>query len=143
MLQYLYPEESLMKTSYIVALIFLAVISSFLISLISEPSQYANFTEAFQSPGKEFTVIGSLNRAREIKYNPRVNPNIVTFSMIDTEGKESTVILNQSKPQDMERSEDIVVKGRGIDSVFVAHTILLKCPSKYQEDNTFKEYKQE
>lgn len=132
-----------MKTSYIVALIFLAVISSFLISLISEPSQYANFTEAFESPGKEFTVIGSLNRAREIKYNPRLNPNIVTFSMIDTEGKESTVILNQSKPQDMERSEDIVVKGRGVDSVFVAHTILLKCPSKYQEENKFKEYQQQ
>jgi cytochrome c-type biogenesis protein CcmE len=129
-----------MKTSYIVTLIFLAVISGFLITLISEPSRYANFSEAFDSPGTEFTVIGNLNRSKKIDYNPKLNPNIVTFSMVDKEGSEHTVVLNQSKPQDMERSEDIVVKGKGVDGVFYAHTILLKCPSKYEEKNTMTSY---
>lgn len=127
-----------MKVSYIIALLLLAVITGMFISTLSAPSEYADFGEVFANPGKEFTVVGQLNKTKGIEYNPRINPNLVSFTMTDKKGREYPVILHQSKPQDMEKSEDIVVKGKAVDSVFYAHTILLKCPSKYEEQNSFQ-----
>lgn len=126
-----------MKKSSIVLIIFLAISIGTLISTLSSGDTYADFYQAFSQPGQEYTVVGHLNKGKNIIYNPSVNPNLVSFYMIDKKGKESLVMLNQSKPQDMERSEDIVIKGSGQDSVFYAHTILLKCPSKYAEENKF------
>ena len=126
-----------MKTSYLLALILLAVITSMLISTMSAPSQYANFGEASRDPDKEFKVIGQLDKEKSIQYDPKINPNLVRFYMLDKQGEKFQVILNQSKPQDMERSEDVVVKGRAENGIFYAHTILLKCPSKYEEQNKF------
>jgi cytochrome c-type biogenesis protein CcmE len=125
-----------MKPSYVLGIVLLAVITAMLISTMSAPSAYGNFTQAFASEGTEFTVIGHLSKGKTIHYNPKVNPNEVRFQMTDKEGVERTVVLNQAKPQDMERSEDIVIKGKATADVFSAHTILLKCPSKYEEQNT-------
>lgn len=130
-----------MKLSYLIALILLAIITGMLISTLSAPSEYADFGVALSNPEKEFTVIGQLHTGKKISYNPEEDPNLVTFSMVDKKGRECTVILNQSKPQDMERSEDIVVKGKALNGTFYAHTILLKCPSKYQENNSFTSQK--
>lgn len=126
-----------MKKSSIVLIIFLAVTLATLISTMSSGESYADFKHAFSQADHEFTVVGRLNKEKGITYNPAIDPNIVSFYMIDKSGTESLVILNQSKPQDMERSEDVVIKGKGKDSVFYAHTILLKCPSKYAEENQF------
>jgi cytochrome c-type biogenesis protein CcmE len=126
-----------MKKSSIVLIIFLAFSIGILISTVSSGETYADFYQAFSQPYKEYTVVGQLNKRKNIIYNPSVNPNLVSFYMIDKKGNESMVVLNQSKPQDMEKSEDIVIKGRGQDTVFYAHTILLKCPSKYAEENKF------
>ena len=38
------------------------------------------------------------------------------------------------KPQDFERSEQVVITGNMKNDVFVADKILLKCPSKYTEN---------
>jgi len=45
------------------------------------------------------------------------------------------VIYNQPKPQDFERSEEITMTGYATDSAFIATDILMKCPSKYNEQN--------
>ena len=42
---------------------------------------------------------------------------------------------NQPKPQDFERSEEITMRGYATDSAFIAKEILMKCPSKYNEQN--------
>lgn len=124
-----------MKTSYIFFVVLLAIVTGIFISTMSAPSKYASFTEASMSPETDFTVIGNLNKEKPIEYNPKIDPNLVTFYVIDKQGKEYKVHLNQSKPQDMERSEDIVIKGKISGDAFYAHTILLKCPSKYEEQN--------
>lgn len=126
-----------MRISYVVALVLLAIMTSMLISTMSAPSAYANFTEASAQPGEEFTVVGTLSRTEPVVYDPSKDPNLVSFYMLDKQGQKFHVLLNDSKPQDMERSEDVVVKGRVNGKVFHAHTILLKCPSKYEEENTF------
>jgi len=128
-----------MKKYHILLVIVLGVVVSVLISTTDSSSEYANFAKAAEYQDTEFTVIGNLNKKKPIEYNPQLNPNLVTFYMTDKKGKELKVVLNDSKPQDMERSEDVVVKGRFKDDVFYANTILLKCPSKYQEENEFSQ----
>ncbi len=128
-----------MKKYHILLIIVLAIVVSVFISTADSSSEYANFAEAQKNQEIEFTVIGNLSKEKPINYNPQLNPNLVTFYMTDKQGKEFKVVLNSSKPQDMERSEDVVVKGRCKDDVFYANTILLKCPSKYQEINEFSQ----
>jgi len=42
-------------------------------------------------------------------------------------------VYREPKPQDFERSEEITMKGHATDSAFVAREILMKCPSKYND----------
>ena len=46
-------------------------------------------------------------------------------------GEEVKVEFNGTKPQDFERSEQIVLQGKIVNDVFVCKSILMKCPSKY------------
>jgi cytochrome c-type biogenesis protein CcmE len=126
-----------MKKNHILVIILLAISTAVIISTTYSDNTYADFLEASNKEGKDFTVVGNLQKNKPIQYNPAVNPNLVSFYMLDKNNKEVKVILNQSKPQDMERSEDVVVKGRMKEGVFYATSILLKCPSKYAEENKF------
>ena len=56
-------------------------------------------------------------------------------TMVDDEGKEQQVIYSQPMPPDFTRSEKVVVIGSYHGDVFNASKIILKCPSKYQEEN--------
>ena len=60
-----------------------------------------------------------------------MNANLFGFYLIDNEGLEKKVLYNGSKPQDFERSEQIVVVGKMDGDEFHASQILMKCPSKY------------
>jgi cytochrome c-type biogenesis protein CcmE len=42
-----------------------------------------------------------------------------------------------SKPQDFERSEQIVLTGKMKGDEFVATDILMKCPSKYKDEEIY------
>jgi len=64
------------------------------------------------------------------------SPDHLSFSflLIDEDKKEQKVHFNEPMPADFLRSEKIVVIGHYQEDVFVAKKILLKCPSKYQEE---------
>ena len=55
--------------------------------------------------------------------------------LIDENGKQQKVEYDEPMPQDFTKSEKVVVIGRYEGDVFKATKILLKCPSKYQEQN--------
>jgi cytochrome c-type biogenesis protein CcmE len=63
------------------------------------------------------------------------SPDNLSFSFVlkDEANKEQTVFYNEPMPPDFTRSEKIVVIGGFQGDHFVASKILLKCPSKYQE----------
>lgn len=124
-----------MKKTHIILLVVLAVAIGVIISTISDSSTYANFSEAMSNPGKEYHVVGVLNREKDMEYDPQKNANLFTFYMIDNDGKESKVFFNGTKPQDFERSEQIVLTGKYTDDGFYADKILMKCPSKYNDPN--------
>ncbi|MFM8431683.1 MAG: cytochrome c maturation protein CcmE [Bacteroidota bacterium] len=120
-----------MKTSHIIGISVIALALVFIISTISDSSTYATFSDAAESPEETFHVVGRLVKEKPQDYRPEVNANVFSFYMIDNEGKERKVILNQPKPQDFDKSEQIVVIGICNDKEFKASSILMKCPSKY------------
>lgn len=127
-----------MKKTHIIAIVFIAVAIAFMIGSVNDSSSYADFGEAFENPQKEYHVVGELDRSAEIAYNPEINPNITTFTMVDKKGERRKVILNKSKPQDFERSESVVLIGKANGDEFHATEMLMKCPSKYKEEGKFE-----
>jgi cytochrome c-type biogenesis protein CcmE len=76
-------------------------------------------------------------------YDPVVNPNLFTFYLKDTNGKEVLVNLLKPKPQDFELSEQVVVTGDMQGDAFVANEVLMKCPSKYKDEEIYMKKKKE
>jgi cytochrome c-type biogenesis protein CcmE len=126
-----------MKKTHIIALVVIFISIGAIIATLSDSGTYMDFQAAHMNQGQTYTVIGELTRLDEIKYDAR--NNLLTFYAIDKQGYESKVYYREPKPQDFERSEDITMKGFATDSGFVAGEILLKCPSKYNEQNEMAE----
>ncbi|MCX6275920.1 MAG: cytochrome c maturation protein CcmE [Bacteroidetes bacterium] len=120
-----------MKKSYIIALAVVAIAIAAIMSTVSDSSTYASFAIADEHPNKEFHVVGKLNKEKPQDYHPEVNANLFAFYMTDNEGKECKVLLNKTKPQDFDRSEQIVIIGKMAGEEFHASDVLMKCPSKY------------
>lgn len=122
-----------MKKTHIIAIIVIAIAIGAILSTVADSSTYSNFSEAMENPGKEYHVVGVLNKEAEMTYDPEVDANLFAFRMIDNNGQEQLVRFAGSKPQDFERSEQIVLIGKYEDDAFQASKILMKCPSKYNE----------
>lgn len=122
-----------MKKIHIVLITLIAVAIGAILTSLNSTSTYASFTEAFADAGEEFHVVGKLSRDREMVYDPQLNANLFTFYMKDNNGTEKKIRLHKSKPQDFERSEQIVLIGKAEGDVFEASDILMKCPSKYND----------
>ena len=106
------------------------VVIGMLISLMGA-SNYATFADATAKQGVNVTIIGELNKKKDIFYDPARNANRTEFFVFDKAGVENKVIFHDAKPRDIEKSEEITMEGRMIDGDFHAVHILLKCPSKY------------
>ncbi len=116
-----------MKPTRILALAVIVVAASIIYTSLQGASRYADFSEAFKSPGEKFTIIGKLDRSKQMMELP----NRLEFYIIDEKNTEHKVIYNKTKPQDFERSEKIVMTGTVKGKDFIASELLLKCPSKY------------
>ena len=120
-----------MKKIHIVVIVVIAVAIAAIMSTVSDSSTYASFAIAQNNAGDEYHVVGKLNKEKEMVYNPEVNVNLFSFYMKDNEEKEVKVNYKGTKPQDFERSEQIVICGKIVGTEFEAVKILMKCPSKY------------
>ena len=135
-----------MKTYHIILIVIIVIAIGVVISTFTDTSTYTNFKEAGRYPGKEYHIIGKLVTEKPIVYDTKVNANQFSFFMRDDKGIEKQVIYAGSKPQDFEKSEQVVVMGKMEGETFKASSLLLKCPSKYNNDKkpesfTEKEYK--
>jgi len=122
-----------MKRTHIILIVVIAIAIGAMIAAISDSSSYADFKEAFSNPGEEYHVVGKLDKEKETVYDPLTNPDLFIFYMKDMNGEEHKVFLHKSKPQDFERSEQIVLIGSAREGDFHANDILMKCPSKYTD----------
>ena len=128
-----------MKKTQIVVVVFIAVALAIVVLWANDAGESANaFSKAFEEPSKEFMVKGELDRTSAVVYDPTVNSEMTTFTMIDETGEKRIVKLAQAKPYDFERSETVVVHGKAVGDEFHAHKVLLKCPSKYDQENVIE-----
>ncbi|MFN6177243.1 MAG: cytochrome c maturation protein CcmE [Flavobacteriales bacterium] len=125
-----------MRRSHIIAIVIIAVAVAALVGSLYDSSTYADLDKALANPGKEYHVVGVLDRTQEIVYEPSQNASLTTFTLQDLNGKTCRVFLDKAKPQDFERSERLVLIGEATENGdFHARDMLMKCPSKYNEDN--------
>ncbi|GAA4431156.1 cytochrome c maturation protein CcmE [Ravibacter arvi] len=139
-----------MKKIHILGLIVIAIAVGIIISTAGDASTYVTFSEAQTMASKgnnsSIHVVGQLtkNEKGEITnmiYRPEIDPNHFEFSLVDNAGVEKKVVYPDAKPQDFDKSEQVVVIGNMEDGYFHAEKILLKCPSKYENDKLeIKEY---
>ncbi len=102
---------------------------------------YSTFSEAHAS-GKKVKVAGQLMKEKDMFYDPVKDPNYFSFHLKDVEGTETKVVLLGAKPQDFELSEQVVLTGKMTDEEFLATEMLVKCPSKYKNEEEYLKLEQ-
>ena len=130
-----------MKPIHIVALLVLAGGVAALTMQAKDVSTYATFKDAVTASSK-VKVAGKLIKDKPMVYDPVTNPNLFTFYLKDQNGKEVLVNLLKPKPQDFELSEQVVVTGEMQGEAFVANEVLMKCPSKYKDEEIYMKKKE-
>lgn len=131
-----------MKKSHILAIIVIAVAIGIIITTAGDASTYVNFDQAYQMASTGNTtsihVVGQLKKDSTGEIIGLHNaPDNLSFSfvLVDENGKEQNVYYNEPMPPDFTRSENVVIIGNYQGDNFIASKILLKCPSKYQEQS--------
>lgn len=130
-----------MKKSHIIVLVVIAAAIAIIMSTAGDASTYVDFDQAMamstSGNSKDIHVVGELKKdAGGHIVGIEEGPDRVSFSflMIDDKGREQKVHYNQPMPADFTRSEKVVVIGSYVNNDFRASKILLKCPSKYQDE---------
>ena len=122
-----------MKKSSIFGLVVIAIAIAVIICTYSSSSTYGSFNDAKKTSG-ELHVVGHLDKEKQLYYDATKDANYFSFFVKDNKGQECKVVFVGTKPQDFERSEQIVLTGQMIGNEFHASGILMKCPSKYTQD---------
>ncbi len=133
-----------MKTKYITVMIVISIAIAIVMAMAGDASTYVSFSEAKELSNKGFKksihVVGSLLRSgnKEIT-GIEESPDKLSFKfkMVDENGLVQQVFHANPIPSDFTKSEQIVIIGYYNEVNFIADKILLKCPSKYQEEPNF------
>lgn len=117
---------------------FVLIIASIFIftNMSNDISTYSNFSDAIKMDRK-VKIVGQLVLSEPMLYNPEVSPNEFRFHLVDNDGVQKQVLLLKPKPTDFEKSDQIVLTGEMEEDIFVAEEILMKCPSKYKEEELY------
>lgn len=130
-----------MKKTHILGIIVIAIAIVVIMSTAGDASAYVNFddakTMAAQGNRNKIHVVGTLTKtpAGEV-VGIEASPDMLSFKfmMVDENNDTQQVFHPNPMPTDFLRSEQVVVVGSFQNERFVAEKILLKCPSKYQEE---------
>lgn len=131
-----------MKTTHIIGILVIAVAIVIIMTTAGDASQYLNFEDAKELAEKgsktQVHVVGQLKKNHQgeiVGIEPSPDMLSFKFVMVDENGDEQTVFHPNPMPTDFMRSEQVVIVGGYKNEKFIADKILLKCPSKYQEEN--------
>lgn len=124
-----------MKPTHIAILVLIAVVIAIVVGTYGDASTFVDFEQAAKQPDKEFYVKTTLLKDKEVYYNEKEDPERFSFYAIDSKGNERKVVCTVQKPFDFERSEEVVVIGKVKgDNEFLASSVQIKCPSKYENE---------
>lgn len=99
------------------------------ISFRSTLTPYVSIGEAKKS-GKMVQVKGE--RLDNGQFD--LEKNLFTFAIKDEHGETVRVVFDGAKPGNFDQATHVVCVGQYKNGVFEAKELLIKCPSKYQED---------
>jgi cytochrome c-type biogenesis protein CcmE len=125
-----------MKKTEIILIIILAVVAGIIVATFTSSNESVSFAEAKNRPEERVKIIGMFDKTGGVEYDPTVNPNRTVFFVSDKSGDKQKVELIQKdgKPMGLEQSESVTLEGKwGSDNMFHADFVLMKCPSKYNE----------
>lgn len=100
----------------------------------SSINTYVNFNQA--NGMKSAHVVGSWENSKE--YGFSMETKQFSFYMKDQSGNIRRIIYPKPKPNNFEQATKLVVIGGMQDNVFYADDMLMKCPSKYNETDSFQ-----
>ncbi|HYM94007.1 MAG TPA: cytochrome c maturation protein CcmE [Chitinophagaceae bacterium] len=123
-----------MKKIHIILLVLIAVAIAVLISFLKTATTYDTVDSAKAKPGKFVHIIAKLDHSQPVEYDAVNNPNYLSFTAVDSLGKSVKVVYHNAKPDNLESSERLVLKGDYQDGYFDCKEIMMKCPSKYKDD---------
>lgn len=131
-----------MKKTHLLGIIVIGIAIMIIISTAGDASTYVSFDEAMElaEDGNDnlIHVVGKLKKDAEGNVQGiEKSGDMLSFAfvMVDDKANEQRVIYNEPMPADFMRSEQVVVIGSYKKDYFVADKILMKCPSKYQEED--------
>ncbi len=93
---------------------------------------------ATRHTGENFRINGNV-----VEGSIEKSPGVLGARFVMTDGqRELPVVFSKETPDTFVDGSEVVVEGvLGPDGVFVAHTLLAKCPSKYESENREEDYK--
>lgn len=130
-----------MKKIQIFGLVIIAVAIGIIVSTAGDASTYVDFSKAQEmasgGDNESIHVVGRLKKDAagqilDMQYDPKIDPNYFTFTLVDNKNVARKVVYMSTKPQDFDKSEQVVVIGKMKNGTFAAEKILMKCPSKYE-----------
>jgi cytochrome c-type biogenesis protein CcmE len=125
-----------MKKSHIVLIILVAVISGILVMTYASAVDTGTFRTAMEKPGEQIKITGTFDKQQPVEYDALNDADLTVFYMVDKEGQSHKVMLRDKagKPMGLEMSESVTIEGKmGEDGNFHANHLLMKCPSKYND----------
>jgi cytochrome c-type biogenesis protein CcmE len=109
-----------MKLSHIFGIVVIALAIGIIVATAGDASSYVTFKQASElakdGDDKMIHVVGKVQkdaqgRITDMLYNPAIDPNHFEFTLVDNDNRAQKVIFNSPKPQDFDRSEQIVIIG--------------------------------
>ena len=123
-----------MKKLHIILLVFIAAAIVVLVSFMGSLTTYDTIATAKQKEGKFVHLIARLDKSKPIEYDAINNPNYLSFTAMDSLGGTVKVIYHNAKPDHLEMTDRLVLKGSMENGHFDCKEIMMKCPSKYKDD---------
>lgn len=125
-----------MKKTHVVLIITLAVFAGMLVFNFVDTSSNQPFEVAFDNPGETYKIKGDIDKSKGIHYDPEVDAALCIFYVTDTDGRTEKVLYRNPedpRPQGLEQSEEVDLYGKVVDGEFHSKKVMLKCPSKYDD----------
>jgi cytochrome c-type biogenesis protein CcmE len=124
-----------MKNKKLKWIIGIAVIVVFavlaLYSFQSSLNPYVTIAEAAET-ARQVQVMGYIEDPASIGFDRESGK--LQFLLTDDEGTTVKVIYEGPRPDNLDHADSIVVVGYYRDGLFAAEKLLVKCPSKYEQD---------
>jgi cytochrome c-type biogenesis protein CcmE len=125
------------RNEIIIILIVAVVLVSIIAAYNASSSKSATFADAKHEVGVKFKIVGTFDKSKGVERNPEQDANLTIFSMVDESGTSERVMLHddQGEPMGLKQSESVTIEGKYNETgEFHADFILMKCPSKYDQN---------